>query len=204
MPRIQTTGTCRACEGHFSAQAIRRHLSSCSKRAAGNESGLDLRVHAGPYWLYLEVSSRATLSDLDKELRRTWVECCDHLSAFTIAGTRYGADTRGSVALVRVARPGSKFTYEYDFGSTTLLEIDVVSERRAKTGKPTIRLLARNDPPKIPCSDSAECVPSKEICGQCGSALCAACAKAHECGEEMLLPLVNSPRAGVCGYAGSS
>ena len=32
--------------------------------------------------------------------------------------------------------------------------------------------------------------------------LCDACAKSHECGEEMLLPLVNSPRAGVCGYTG--
>jgi hypothetical protein len=28
------------------------------------------------------------------------------------------------------------------------------------------------------------------------------CARSHEYGEEMLLPLVNLPRAGVCGYPG--
>ena len=32
--------------------------------------------------------------------------------------------------------------------------------------------------------------------------LCDECAKGHECGEEMLLPIVNLPQTGVCGYAG--
>ena len=32
--------------------------------------------------------------------------------------------------------------------------------------------------------------------------LCQSCADEHECGEDMLLPVVNSPRTGVCGYAG--
>jgi hypothetical protein len=32
--------------------------------------------------------------------------------------------------------------------------------------------------------------------------LCQACAEDHECGEDMQLPVVNSPRVGVCGYAG--
>ena len=32
--------------------------------------------------------------------------------------------------------------------------------------------------------------------------LCDACAKEHACGEELLQPVVNSPRAGVCGYPG--
>ncbi len=34
--------------------------------------------------------------------------------------------------------------------------------------------------------------------------LCDACAKQHICGEKRLLPLVNSPRAGVCGYTGQN
>ena len=46
------------------------------------------------------------------------------------------------------------------------------------------------------------------ICAQCiyedKGCLCDACARSHECGEEMLLPLVNSPRAGVCGYTGQN
>ena len=43
-------------------------------------------------------------------------------------------------------------------------------------------------------------------CAQCiyegGGWLCEACAKSHECGEEMLLPVVNSPRVGTWGYTG--
>ena len=37
-----------------------------------------------------------------------------------------------------------------------------------------------------------------------GRWLCEDCAKTHECGEEMLLPVCNSPRLGVCGYCGSN
>ncbi len=32
--------------------------------------------------------------------------------------------------------------------------------------------------------------------------LCDSCAEDHKCGEDMLLPVVNSPRTGVCGYTG--
>lgn len=33
--------------------------------------------------------------------------------------------------------------------------------------------------------------------------LCESCAKNHECDEDMFLPVLNSPRTGVCGYTGS-
>lgn len=224
MPRIQTAGICRACQERFSVQAIGRHLASCSKRPGGTFPAFDLRVYAGPFWLYLEASAKATLGDLDDVLRDTWVECCGHLSAFEIARTRYQADTGGidgmwvgmgfhagpdegmDVALVRVLRPGLKFTYEYDFGSTTELEIKVLSERQGPSKKGTIRILARNDLPKFPCSacEKPEPAPAKTICTECQTDLCGACAKKHRCDEEMRLPLVNSPRAGVCGYTGST
>ena len=32
--------------------------------------------------------------------------------------------------------------------------------------------------------------------------LCSHCAKKHECGEDVQLPVVNSPRMGMCGYTG--
>src|SRR6266699_6043638 len=52
---------------------------------------------------------------------------------------------------------------------------------------------------------SQGCSPT-HICTQCiykdKGYLCDTCARSHKCGEEMLLPLVNSPRAGVCGYTG--
>jgi len=212
MPKIQTTGICRACEDRLSMQVIGRHLASCPKRPDGTFPVFDLRVYAGPFWLYLEASAKATLEDLDGLLRYTWVDCCGHLSAFDIAGTRYQADTAGidgmdtGVALGRILRPGLKFTYEYDFGTTTELEIKVLSERREPSGKRTISILARNDPPKFPCSacQKPEPAPAKTICTECQTDLCGACAKKHECDEELRLPLVNSPRAGVCGYTGST
>lgn len=223
MPRIQTTGICHACQEPFSVQVMGRHLASCPKRPGGTLPVFDLRVYAGPFWLYLEASAKATLEDLDGLLRHTWVECCGHLSAFDIGGTRYQADTGGvdgmwvgmfkpgpdmgmGVPLGRILRPGLTFTYEYDFGSTTELEVKVLSERQGPSGKRTIGILARNDPPKFPCSvcQKPEPAPAKTICTECQAVLCGACAKKHECDEDMRLPLVNSPRAGVCGYTGST
>ena len=34
--------------------------------------------------------------------------------------------------------------------------------------------------------------------------LCKKCAKKYECDEDILLPVCNSPRMGVCGYEGST
>lgn len=41
------------------------------------------------YWMHLSVPVNTTLGDLDQFLRDIWLECCRHLSAFTIEGTRY-------------------------------------------------------------------------------------------------------------------
>ena len=63
--------------------------------------------------------------------------------------------------------------------------------------------LARNLPPKILCACGEL---ATQVCGQCNydatSWLCKKCAAKHECGEEMFLPVVNSPRVGVCAYTG--
>jgi len=220
MPRIQTTGICRACKERFSAQVIGRHLAICPKRPGGSFPVFDLRAYAGPFWLHLEASAKAMLEDLDALLRHTWVECCGHLSAFEIAGTRYQADTGGidgmwvgmmtpgpdqdmGAPLGRILRPGLKFRYEYDFGTTTELELKVLSERQGPSGKRTITILARNDPPKFPCS-TCGAPHAKTICTECQTALCTACDKKHKCDSDMRLPLVNSPRAGACGYTGGA
>jgi hypothetical protein len=63
-----------------------------------------------------------------------------------------------------------------------------------------IRILARNTPPALQC---AKCgVDATIICVECYELFCGGCLVAHECGEEMALPVANSPRMGVCGYAG--
>jgi hypothetical protein len=46
------------------------------------------------------------------------------------------------------------------------------------------------------------------VCAQClyesKGFCCGAHAPDHDCGEDMLLPVVNSPRMGVCGYSGEA
>ena len=56
-----------------------------------------------------------------------------------------------NVKVQNVFQVGDKIEYEYDFGSTTWLVIDVKAYRTGKAGKAKIRILCRNDPPKITC-----------------------------------------------------
>ena len=41
------------------------------------------------YWLDLEIKTDSKLRQLDDLLRKVWLECCGHLSAFKIDGLRY-------------------------------------------------------------------------------------------------------------------
>jgi hypothetical protein len=209
---MKTSGTCAACGGKFSKAAMRQHLGSCSKRPANAETSLHILVEGNPpsvFWMHLAAQPSAKLVDLDRFLRAIWLECCGHLSAFKIADVSYssGGDMPGrkmSVPLRNVLRPGLRFGYEYDFGSTTALKLQVVGTCAGTTGDgPPIRLRARNSPPPLACDCGK---PATQLCTECGGAgrgwLCAGCAAEHACGEELLLPVVNSPRVGVCGYTG--
>ena len=95
-------------------------------------------TYAPADWMHLEIPVEATLRDLDQFLRDIWLECCGHLSAFTIGSTQYELDT-------------------------------------------------------LVC---ARCIWNDQ------GWLCDRHAPQHKCGEEMLLPVVNSPHVGMCGYTG--
>lgn len=219
MPKTTSQGKCTLCGQTFSQQAIARHLDKCKAEylAEGKQRVFHLKVngrYAPEYWLHIEIPASATLRTLDSFLREIWLECCGHLSVFNIAGEEYdiapepdpwsGRKPKGmSAKLETVLEPGMRFTYEYDFGSTTELMLQVLGERQGATKK--VHLLARNDPPNIPC---AECdKPATQVCAQCSyegpkAWLCDEHAEEHECGEDYFLPVVNSPRVGVCGYTG--
>jgi hypothetical protein len=161
--------------------------------------------------MHLEVSALADLGLLDAFLRDTWLECCGHMSAFEIEGITYSVapaamgDEPMTARLGEVLSPGLTFYHEYDFGDTTHLQLRVVSEHESDLPESEIRLLARNEAPVLPCSVCGN--TATEICTEClysgGGLLCDGCAKKHECDEEMFLPIVNSPRTGVCGYTGT-
>ena len=100
--------------------------------------------------------------------------------------------------------------YEYDFGSSTELSITVMDEYPVKADKKIV-LLSRNEPLKIMCSICG--IPATQICTACmfdGSAeFCDKCAKKHakkceDFADYASMPIVNSPRMGVCGYTGGN
>src|SRR5206468_4265930 len=99
----------------------------------------------GPYWLHVEMPGNATFGDLDDFLRRIWLECCGHLSAFRFSDkvmSSLGVDDREDsfdmelpdeqlldYEVAEVVGPKLAFGYEYDFGSTTALRLKVVGIR---------------------------------------------------------------------------
>jgi hypothetical protein len=164
--------------------------------------------------MHLQIRKDETLATLDDFLRYIWLECCGHLSEFRIGEREFLSDVdeewgdeaeEMNVALGDVLRPGRKFAHRYDFGTSTELVLTVVAEREGNLSRRRpVRVLARNTPPTIPCVSCGS--EAKQVCSQCvwedKGWLCSKCAGKHECGEGMLLPVVNSPRVGMCGYTG--
>ena len=217
MTQQQSLGECYLCGKQFAKGLMTRHLSKCGQpkgfAAPGKQEtppALHLVVEgrwAKAYWIHVAVPTMARLSKLDKFLRHIWLDCCGHLSAFDIGGIRYAVspmeDERAMRApLGRVVDVGTKFLYEYDYGSTTALSLKVVGFWDRALLKNDVELLARNDPPQVNC-DKCGTQPATLICTGCeGIWLCEPCAEAHDCEDSYRLPVVNSPRTGVCAYSG--
>lgn len=202
-------GTCSYCGKEFSKVALKKHYMSCDKNVERNtveeiEDYFFISVedrYRSEYWLYISVSTKATLKDIDKFLRDIWLECCGHLSAFTIEGEYFSSDSKKmSTKVDKVLFEELNFMHEYDFGSTTTLKLKVMSKYEDVKSKEKVKLIARNAAPKVTCSNCNEI--ATDICTDCGELLCEKCVERHECDEEMLSPVVNSPRTGVCGYCG--
>ena len=232
MAEITTRGTCSFCGKSFSQRGIGRHLVSCKARKAAMQEPLGVGrgkprtttiyhlkiagTYLPYYWMHIEIPGDQTLYFLDSFLRDTWLECCGHLSAFTINGVDYMSmrfedypeDKDMKVRLQEVLSPGLSFQHQYDFGTTTHLTLKVIDEREGQViGRDVLHVMARNDPPPLPCDVCGK--PARWVCSMClwdweseETWLCDDCAPRHACGEEMLMPVANSPRVGVCGYVG--
>jgi hypothetical protein len=199
---------------------LTRHLQSCSQRqaaidAADHTPGKDRNLYhlqvqdawGGDFWLHLEMNGSATLQDLDHYLRAIWLECCGHMSQFSVGGWS-GDEIPKRSSIKRTFKPGVELTHIYDFGteSTTLIKAISVREGKPLTAYP-ITLMARNNPPEIYCVECGQ--PASWLCMECvyeldePGTLCDRHAQVHpheDYGEPF--PLVNSPRVGMCGYTG--
>lgn len=221
---LKSAGVCELCHERLAKASMLAHLRRCAPEhdlSKGSPTDLfQLRVEgkgAPMFWLDVEVKGESPLRRLDDLLRRVWLECCGHLSAFETLGLRYCVlvdreygpqpNERGMSARVAdiLVSPGQRLFYEYDFGSTTELMLRFVSVRRGNIGRSASRVLARNEAPAWKCGVCDE--PATLVCPFCthegNPFACSSHAREHSCGEEeSFLPIVNSPRMGVCGYTG--
>lgn len=244
MPRVASSGNCELCGKTYRKSGMTRHLQSClaknglprqPRRRHVRSIHLFVEDDYRPeYWMHLAAPASITLEELDQYLRDVWLECCLHLSSFSIGRNNYfcpeyfisiyGEEAEGgngplaglagiiallgeeeeqqmNVQLSQVAPPGVRFRYEYDFGTTSELNLRSVAEIAGPAGG--ISLLARNDAPSFDCSicgaPATWVSPSEDDWIAMTAGLCDSCAPT----SEYRLPIVNSPRSGVCGYDGA-
>ncbi len=220
-------GTCFLCNGNYVRRVMSSHIQHCglpkTKASAAVKpakkshkpsfhifvEGRDSKL----FWMHLAVRPEAELAELDGFLRKTWLECCDHASAFTIQGKDFACSPSGDsdeddeeIRLCDVLQPGMELTHEYDFGSTTHLKLKVVGPREGVAKESGMQLLARNDMHEFYC-ELCESLQPKIICPDCALRgkgwMCEACAAVHECDPDSFRAIRNSPRVGICRYGSS-
>ncbi len=213
-------GMCKACGYVSNKVGMTKHQAICNARHVNpKQEVFRIRVSGGgDYWLDVDVRTDAKLDDIDQFLRGIWLECCDHLSEFELGGPSTWSyydempktDKRPLEQLLKV---GQKFGYTYDMGSSTELTLQVQAKEKvsqfSSSPKGRINLLARNLPPIFLCTECGEPATnahSWEYDDETGMPLLL-CDK-HTDEEAMddgaYLPIVNSPRMGVCAYEGGN
>ncbi len=205
-------GKCFYCGKELKGRGVKRHFKTHLRDLKEGEDAFLILAKSHPFWMVIAVRKNLLLEDLDRFLRDVWVECCEHLSMFEIEGVIYAdydidsRDRSMDIRLSEVLRPDLTFRYEYDFGTTTDIDLYVFGEVKAPLRRDGISIIGQNDLPE-----------SQFICEICGERpakyidpyrirlVCDACYDAYYEGDMKyeVLPLVNSPRAGVCGYEGS-
>ncbi len=204
MAQMTNKGNCYLCGRLIGKSAFKNHVLTAHPHIGDGQDCVILKVESTGskmYWLYLDISATASLKTLDTFLRKIWLECCGHMSAFY--EPRYGELGMGRKIVEFPV--GYSLLYDYDFGDTTQLKITVVGYGRRPRQKTAVRLLGRNEAPHFACQKCGK--RADYICLDCAWAdhspfLCEACLQEHEHRNDTLLPVVNSPRMGVCGYCG--
>jgi len=216
----QSKGICVFCGSAYSRIGMSKHLLKCQKineisvkmdRTTHNKETIYfLRIEDAynkDYWLYLEMAGLTRLEELDSYLRAIWLECCGHLSEFTTGGWR-GSEIDMNSRASKVFEKGLELDHIYDFGTSSITKIKVITSRiGCMLSKHPITLLARNIAPDYKCTD----------CSNNANWLCMECLIENNvwgvfCDKHILkhphdaygepVPLVNSPRIGMCGYTG--
>ncbi len=219
--QAKTEGKCAGCGGMYTPVKGSTHLLVCAdvlkilRSDAKVTEGYYIHIvwaeYPDMYWMILAIPKNLTLAALDEFLRNEWLECCGHLSEFVLGVRRYMSHTESGdpsqsmqKTIGQVFSPGDEVKYVYDMGSSTNLTLHVLKNTVVCPHK-KVTLLMQNEPPLRSCTTCQK--QAQIICSFCGETICRKCGKQHACAVQegdvfMLMPLVNSPRAGVCGYEG--
>jgi len=216
----QSRGQCAFCGYETTKGSMTRHLVACPQRqthiagAAQTNRTPEMLYHLRMYdaydsdfWLDVEVRGSAKLKDIDSYLRAIWLECCGHLSQFSIGGWR-GTEIAKSRRVDAVFQRDVEVTHIYDFGTSSETHIKPMGLREGVplSARPMV-LMARNLMPEATCIECRQ--PATHLCMEClieqdvAGTLCEQHAQTHpheDYGEP--IELVNSPRLGMCGYTG--
>lgn len=215
-------GLCQYCGAEVTRPTAAAHLRACRERKAALKGKTSRRqsvyepdayyiraeaTYWPEFWLDLEVSGVAPLQDLDDYLRAIWLECCGHMSAFTLGG--WGTPQLAKEAFVAdVFRHKAKIMHVYDFGTESWTTLKRISVRKGQTTtRRPISLMVRNRLPEVVCLECG--APAGWLCVECVieedrmGFLCAKHRKNHPHDNYGApLKVVNSPRLGLCGYTG--
>ena len=131
----QSRGHCAFCGQEIAKNGVTKHLAVCTqwqdavakaeRKKRDNETMVHLRVQAAElpqFWLDLEIKGSATLRKLDEYLRAIWLECCGHLSQFSVGGWQ-GDEIAMRRRIEDVLQLGVELTHIYDFGSSSITRI---------------------------------------------------------------------------------
>ena len=208
---LSSEGKCLYCNQIFTQKEIEKHLAKHlaeMEKIATNGKAIDfchIVAESNEMFLHLLVKNSTTCRDLDDYLKEIWVECCDHMSAFTLKNNELAMSKKVQM----VFEPKVKLQYSYDFGSTTRFSIKCLKYYKLDL-KAKIILLSRNEPLKLICS-ICNAKPAINICTTCiyekYAFYCEECSVEHakECSDfedYSCMPVVNSPRMGICVYTG--
>jgi hypothetical protein len=197
----------------FEQKVISKHLATHLAKMQKDDASkqtipfVHITVYFNEMFLHLLVRGDLKLKSIDKYLRDIWLECCGHLSDFY---EKKGIINMKSTVL-NVFQPKVKIAYDYDFGSTTSLDLKSNNVYNLALDE-KILLLSRNEPLKLICAKCNK-KPAVKICIVCNyndySFFCEECSEKHakiceDFDDYASLPVVNSPRMGTCAYEGGT
>jgi hypothetical protein len=208
---LQSYGKCFFCnvllKQNETGKHLAQHLAAMEKedQSKTTKGYHHIIVEAGEMFLHILADGKSQMKVIDNFLRKIWLECCGHLSNF--GHKNFKISMSNTVADVFV--PKVKIYHDYDYGSTTRVELKAGKVYSLHLKEPLV-LLSRNEPLKLICGNCKK-QPAVSLCSVCmyegNTFFCAKCSLVHsntcnDFADYANMPVVNSPRMGVCGYEG--